>query len=196
MSVSDKLPAPAKAGVDTGFVVRHAESQRGRVCLAILPSSDRLYVTATLGFDVCIDRTAPDIAAQLAAACPKGIDVYFELTGGRVFDAVLPLLNPFAWVPVCGTIATRNATRLPDGPDRTPLLLGTILTQSLTFRGFIVSEFQGDAPEFTTRMAAWLTAGHIRYREDVTQGLDRMVDAFIGMLDGCNFGKTLIRLAD
>ena len=154
------------------------------------------YVTRDLGFDACIDRTAPDMAAQLAAACPKGIDVYFELTGGDVFKAVLPLLNPFARVPVCGTIATYTATSLPDGPDQTPALLRSILTKSLTFRGFIVSEFWGDAPEFQVQMAAWLAAGQIRYREDVSHGLDGMVDAFIGMLEGRNFGKTLIHVAD
>lgn len=154
------------------------------------------HVTETLGFDACIDRNAPDMAAHLAAACPKGIDVYFELTGGAIFDAVLPLLNPFARVPVCGTIATYNATSLPDGPDRTPALLRSILTRSLTFRGFIVSEFWGDAPEFYRQMAAWLQAGDIRYREDITEGLDTMVATFIGMLQGRNFGKTLIKLAD
>jgi hypothetical protein len=136
------------------------------------------------------------MAAQLAAACPKGVDVYFELTGGAIFDAVLPLLNPFARVPVCGTIATYNATSLPDGPDRTPLLLRSILTRSLTFRGFIVSEFWGDAPEFYTAMAGWLAEGRVKYREDVTDGLDRMVETFIGMLEGRNFGKTLIRVAE
>ena len=154
------------------------------------------YVTGTLGFDACIDRTAPDMVAQLAAACPDGIDVYFELTGGAVFDAVLPHLNPFARVPVCGTIATYNATALPDGPDRTPLLLRSILTRSLTFRGFIVSEFWTDAPEFYRQMADWLAAGQIHYREDVTKGLDQMPATFVAMLQGGNFGKTLIHLAD
>jgi NADPH-dependent curcumin reductase CurA len=154
------------------------------------------YVSDVLGFDACIDRNAPDMAARLAAACPKGIDVYFELTGGAVFNAVLPLLNPFARVPVCGTIATYNATSLPDGPDQTPALLRSILTRSLTFRGFIVSEFWGDAPEFYTQMATWLATGKIHYREDITRGLDQMVQTFIGMLDGHNFGKTLIQVAD
>jgi NADPH-dependent curcumin reductase CurA len=153
------------------------------------------YVVNELGFDACIDRNAPDMAAQLAAACPKGVDVYFELTGGAIFDAVLPLLNPFARVPVCGTIATYNATSLPEGPDRTPLLLRSILTKSLTFRGFIVGEFWGDAPEFYKAMAGWLAEGRVKYREDVTDGLDRMVETFIGMLEGRNFGKTLIRVA-
>lgn len=154
------------------------------------------YVQTVLGFDACIDRHAPDMAAQLAAACPNGVDVYFELTGGAIFTAVLPLLNPFARVPVCGTIATYNAIALPDGPDQSPALLNSILTKSLTFRGFIVSEFGQDAPEFRQKMAAWLAAGQIRYREDVTQGFDGMVDSFIGMLNGRNFGKTLIHLAD
>lgn len=154
------------------------------------------YVTEGLGFDACIDRLAPDMAAQLAAACPKGVDVYFELTGGDVFKAVLPLLNPFARVPVCGTIATYNATEPPAGPDLSPALLRAILTRSLTFRGFIVSEFEADAPEFRRQMAAWIAAGQIRYREDVTEGLDHMAAAFVGMLNGQNFGKTLIHVAD
>lgn len=154
------------------------------------------YVQTVLGFDACIDRNAPDMAAQLAKACPKGVDVYFELTGGAIFDAVLPLLNPFARVPVCGTIANYNATALPAGPDRTPQLLGAILTRSLTFRGFIVSEFAQDGPEFHAQMSAWLKTGAVRYREDVTHGLENMVATFIGMLRGQNFGKTLIKLAD
>ena len=154
------------------------------------------YVQTVLGFDACIDRHAPDMAAQLAAACPKGVDVYFELTGGAVFTAVLPLLNPFARVPVCGTIATYNDTAPPAGPDRTAALLAAILTKSLTFRGFIVSEFAADAAEFHRQMSAWLAANQIHYREDVTKGLDRMVETFIGMLDGGNFGKTLIHVAD
>ena len=154
------------------------------------------YVTGELGFDACIDRHAPDMAAQLAAACPKGVDVYFELTGGDIFNAVLPLLNTYARVPVCGTIATYNATALPPGPDRSMLLMRDILTKSLTFRGFIVGEFFADAPEFQGKMAGWLAEGAVHYREDVTDGFDRMVDTFIGMLEGANFGKTLIRVAE
>ena len=153
------------------------------------------WVRDELGFDACLDRNAPDLARQLAEACPNGVDVYFELTGGAIFDAVLPLLNQFARVPVCGTIASYSATELPPGPDRTPLLMRTILTRSLTFRGFIVSEFSADGPEFEAQMAAWLASGAIRYREDVTEGLENMVPAFIAMLQGGNFGKTLVRVA-
>ena len=154
------------------------------------------HVTGVLGFDACLDRNDPDLAARLAAACPSGVDVYFELTGGVIFDAVLPLLNQFARVPVCGTIATYNATGLPAGPDRTGLLMDTILTRSLTFRGFIVTEFWDDVPEFLGQMAGWLASGAVRYREDVTHGFDGMVTAFIGLLEGRNFGKALVKVAD
>ena len=154
------------------------------------------YVRDDLGFDACLDRNDPDLAARLASACPKGVDVYFELTGGAVFDAVLPLLNPFARVPVCGTIASYNATSLPSGPDRSSLLMRTILTRSLTVRGFIVSEFWSDLPAFQTRMATWLASGAVRYREDVSHGLNTMVPAFIGLLEGRNFGKALVKVAD
>ncbi len=152
------------------------------------------HATETLGFDACLDRHQPDLAARMAEACPKGADIYFELTGGDVLSAVLPLLNPFARIPVCGTIASYNATTAPDGPDRLPALMRLILTRSLTVRGFIVSEFAADRPAFEAEMTTWLASGQITHKEDVTDGLDSMVPAFIGMLEGRNFGKTLVRL--
>lgn len=152
------------------------------------------YATDTLGFDACLDRHQPDLARRMVDACPDGIDIYFELTGGDVLAAVLPLLNPFARVPVCGTIATYNATTAPEGPDRLPALMRLILTRSLTVRGFIVSEFDADRLAFEAEMSAWLTSGAVKHREHISHGLDSMVPAFIGMLDGQNFGKTLIRL--
>jgi hypothetical protein len=154
------------------------------------------YVARDLGFDACIDRHDPQMAGQLAAACPNGIDVYFELVGGAVWSAVLPLLNPFARVPVCGTIADYNDLGPPLGPDQSPALMRSVLTKSLTLRGFIVSEFAVDAPEFRDQMGQWLAAGEVRYREDVRAGLDQMIPAFVAMLAGRNFGKTLIHLAD
>ena len=152
------------------------------------------YVREDLGFDAVIDHRASDFAAQLEAACPQGVDIYFENVGGAVWDAVFPLLNDFARVPVCGLVSQYNATSLPQGPDRTPMLMWAILSKRLTLRGFIVRDFAAQSSDFARDVGAWLRAGQIRYKEDVTDGLERAPEAFIGMLKGRNFGKTLVRI--
>src|SRR5271165_6300605 len=108
------------------------------------------FVEEELGFDVCLDHRQPDLSERLKAACPDGIDIYFENVGGSVFDAVLPLLNNFARIPVCGLIAHYNAAELPPGPDRIPLLMRAILTKRLTFRGLIVLDYASQFPDFVT----------------------------------------------
>jgi NADPH-dependent curcumin reductase CurA len=152
------------------------------------------YVREDLGFDAVIDHRASDFAAQLEAACLQGVDIYFENVGGAVWDAVFPLLNDFARVPVCGLVSQYNATSLPQGPDRTPMLMWAILSKRLTLRGFIVRDFAAQSSDFARDVGAWLRAGQIRYKEDVTDGLERAPEAFIGMLKGRNFGKTLVRI--
>jgi NADPH-dependent curcumin reductase CurA len=151
------------------------------------------YLLDELGFDAAVDHRSPDMAERLKEACPNGIDIYFENVGGAVWDAVFPLLNDFARVPVCGLVAQYNATSLPEGPDRTPLLMRAILTRRLTLRGFIVGDFAAQAPDFRRDMAAWLKEGRIKVREHVVEGIERAPEAFIGMLNGRNFGKTLVR---
>jgi NADPH-dependent curcumin reductase len=153
------------------------------------------YVKDALGFDDCVDHRAGDFPARLATACPKGIDIYFENVGGAVFDAVLPLFNPFARMPVCGLISQYSATELPPGPNRVPQLMRNILTKRLTIRGFIVSDFAAKQGEFLRDAAGWLREGRIKYREDVVDGLERAPAAFIGLLKGENFGKMLVRVA-
>jgi len=149
-----------------------------------------------LGFDACIDHHNPELPALLAAACPAGIDVYFENVGGKVFDAVLPLLNSSARVPVCGLISGYNATRLPKGPDRTPLLMRTLLIKRIRMQGFIVFDDYGHRyPEFASAMGLWLAEGKITVREDIVDGLENAPDAFIGLLEGKNFGKLIIRVS-
>ena len=150
-----------------------------------------------LGFDACLDHHDTALPERLKAACPDGIDVYFENVGGKVFEAVLPLLNSKARIPVCGLIASYNATNLPAGPDRSPLLMSAILTKRLTVKGFII--FQDYGPrfgEFQTMMSAWLAAGQIKYREDVVEGLENAPQAFIGLLEGRNFGKLVVRVGE
>src|SRR5204862_7073771 len=105
------------------------------------------HVTEELGFDACLDHRDPALAERLKEACPAGIDIYFENVGGRVFDTVLPLLNAFARVPVCGLIASYNATELPPGPDRVPALLMGPLVKRLTQRGCIVSDVAARLPQ-------------------------------------------------
>ncbi len=149
-----------------------------------------------LGFDACIDHHSADLATQLAAACPKGIDVYFENVGGKVFAAVLPLLNTGARVPVCGLIAHYNATALPEGPDRTSVLMRTVLTKRIRMQGFIIFDDYGHRyPEFAKDMGQWLAAGKIKFREDIVDGLENAPQAFIGLLEGKNFGKLIVRVA-
>ena len=153
------------------------------------------HVVDTLGFDACIDYKADGFPGALKAAVPDGIDIYFENVGGAVFDAVLPLLNPKARIPVCGLISQYNATALPDGPDRMNLLLGTILRKRITLRGFIVFDDFGDLyPEFSEQMGAWVKEGQVQCREEMIVGLERAPAAFVGLLRGEAFGKRVVRL--
>ncbi|MDK9604790.1 NADP-dependent oxidoreductase [Lelliottia wanjuensis] len=154
------------------------------------------HAVEVLGFDQCLDHHADDFAEQLAKACPKGIDVYYENVGGKVFDAVLPLLNTSARVPVCGLVSGYNATSLPDGPDRLPLLMGTLLKKRIRMQGFIIGQDYGHRiQEFQEEMGRWIKEGKIQYREQVTDGLENAPETFIGMLEGKNFGKVVIRVA-
>jgi len=155
------------------------------------------HVVDTLGFDACIDYKAEGFPKALKAAVPDGIDIYYENVGGAVFDAVMPLLNTSARIPVCGLISQYNATSLPDGPDRMNLLLGTILRKRMTVRGFIVFDDFGHLyPEFAKQMGDWVSQGKIKYREEVITGLEQAPAAFVGLLKGEAFGKRVIKLND
>mgnify|MGYP003118685044 FL=1 len=155
------------------------------------------HAVETLGFDACIDHRASDFPQQLAQHCPDGIDVYFENVGGKVFDAVLPLLNTSARVPVCGVVAQYNSTDLPDGPDRLPLLLDTLLKKRMRMQGFIIFNDYGHRyDEFTREMGAWYAEGKIKYREQIVQGLENAPEAFIGLLEGKNFGKLVVQVGE
>ena len=149
----------------------------------------------TFGFDACIDHHAHNFDKQLAAACPQGIDVYFENVGGKVFDAVLPLLNVKARIPVCGLIAHYNDTRLPEGPDRMPLLMQTLLVRRIKAQGFIIFDDYGPRyGEFAETMGVWVKDGKIKFLEDIVDGLEAAPEAFIGLLTGKNLGKLVVRV--
>ncbi|MDC9820767.1 NADP-dependent oxidoreductase [Pectobacterium polonicum] len=153
------------------------------------------YAVEVLGFDVCLDHRADDFAEQLKQACPQGIDIYFENVGGKVFDAVLPLLNTSARIPVCGLVSGYNATGLPDGPDRLSLLAGTILKKRIRMQGFIIFDDYGHRfDEFWKEVSPWVAQGKIKYREEIVDGLENAPEAFIGLLHGRNFGKLVVRV--
>ncbi|PJJ97442.1 NADP-dependent oxidoreductase [Lysobacteraceae bacterium NML91-0213] len=185
----------AAASGPVGATVGQIAKLRGARVVGIAGGARKVaHVRDELGFDVALDHRAPDFAAQLAAAAPDGIDVYFENVGGRVLDAVLPLLNDFARVPVCGLVAHYNDTAPPPGPDRLPQAMALILSRHLTVRGFIQSDFAALYPEFLREMGAWLREDRIVYREDVVDGLEHAPQGLIGLLRGDNFGKRLVRI--
>lgn len=150
------------------------------------------FVLDELGFDACVDyKAGHDLGAALAAACPNGVDVYFDNVGGPVTDAVMPLLNFWARIPLCGQISGYNASRVETGPRLQMIMVGRRVTQ----RGFIVSDF---APRFEPArriMGELVTSGRLRFREDIVDGLENAPRAFIGLLRGENFGKLQVRLA-
>ena len=149
------------------------------------------------GFDAAVDHRSDSFPADLAAAVPDGVDVYFENVGGPVTREVLRHVNLYARVPVCGLVATYNASAAPEGPDRLPGFLGLVLRKSLTVRGFIQGEFTAShGRDFLRDMPGWVAGGSVRYREDVVVGLESAPEAFRGLLAGRNFGKLLVRVGD
>lgn len=180
-----------------GSVVGQIAKQNGSRVVGIAGGAKKCrFAVDELGFDACIDHRSGELPQQLAAACGQGIDVYFESVGGAVFDAVLPLLNSSARVPVCGLIAHYNATSLPQGPDRLPLLMSTLLTRRIKMQGFIIYYDYGHRfGEFLENMLPLVKGGKIKYREDIVDGLENAPQALIGLLEGKNFGKLIVRVA-
>lgn len=181
----------AAASGAVGSVVGQIAKIKGCRAVGIAGGAEKCrFVAGELGFDACIDHRAADFAKQLEAACPKGIDVYFENVGGAVQQTVWPLLNDFARIPVCGLVAQYNATTATPGPD-----LLSVLRKRLLVRGFIVWDFAGRQAEFLRDVGEWVRTGRVKYREDIVDGLEKAPASFLGMLQGKNFGKMLVRVA-
>ncbi len=186
----------AAASGAVGSVVGQIAKIKGARAVGVAGGADKCrHVKDELGFDACIDHRAPDFAAQLKAACPNGIDVYFENVGGKVFEAVVPLLNNYARVPVCGVISQYNASSSDPGTNWVPALMRSVLSKRITMRGFIVSDFYSRRDEFSKEMVPWLKEGRVKYREHVIEGLENAPRGLIGLLRGENFGKALVRVA-
>ena len=186
----------AAASGAVGSLVGQIAKIHGCKAVGIAGSDDKCrYVVEELGFDACLRHRDADLAAKLEQACPDGVDIYWENVGGPVFKAVMPLLNDFGRIPVCGIISHYNDTSLAQDSDHLPLLEGLILRRRLTMRGFIVFDFHDDRKEFLSVTSGWLEEGRIKYREDFVDGLENAPEAFFGLLKGENFGKLLIRVS-
>ncbi|MEC9069056.1 MAG: zinc-binding dehydrogenase, partial [SAR324 cluster bacterium] len=193
--VGETVVVAAASGA-VGSVVGQIARIKGARAVGIAGSAEKCkYVKEELGFDSCVNHNSPDFAESLKAVCSEGIDVYFENVGGKVFETVSPLFNDFARIPVCGIISAYNATELPPGPNLTPLLMRDILVKRLNFRGFIVWDFAAQEKEALSELAKWIKEGKINYREDIVDGLENAPEAFIGLLEGKNFGKLVIRVS-
>jgi NADPH-dependent curcumin reductase len=149
------------------------------------------YVVEELGFDACVDYKGGNLSADLKAAAPKGIDVYFENVGGEILDTVLLQMNTFGRIPVCGLISAYTATKMPDGPKN----LRAVLTQRLTMRGLIVFDWADRIPEAIKELGAWHAAGKLKIREDVrTGGIDAYPDVLNLLYTSGNFGKLVLKV--
>jgi NADPH-dependent curcumin reductase CurA len=175
-----------------GSAVGQIARIKGARAIGIAGSQDKCdYVVRELGFDQCVNYKTGDLAATLRAACPSGIDVYFENVGGDVLRAVMTLLNHNARIPLCGLISEYNATGSTPGPNLRPLLFNRVL-----LKGFIVSDHLSRLAEFLKDCGGWLREGRLKHREDVVAGLEKAPEAFIGLLQGKNFGKLLVQVGE
>tara|TARA_R110002073_G_scaffold7245_22_gene41468 strand:+ start:2250 stop:3275 length:1026 start_codon:yes stop_codon:yes gene_type:complete len=179
-----------------GSVVGQIAKLKGCRVVGVAGGAEKCRIAREeLGFDECIDHRASDFAEQLAAACSDGIDVYFESVGGKVFDAVTPLLNVKARIPLCGLIANYNDTEPPAGPDLRPQLMMTMLVKRIKMQGFIIFDDYGPRyNEFVAEMEGWVSEGKVQVNEDIVDGLENAPEAFMGLLKGTNSGKLVIRV--
>jgi NADPH-dependent curcumin reductase len=179
-----------------GSVVGQIAKLKGCRAVGVAGGAEKCaWAVEALGLDACIDHRAPDFDALLSAACPQGIDVYFENVGGSIFTAVVPLLNAHARIPLCGLIAQYGQSARAEEADSLRSFMRAVLVKRISMRGFIIfDDFAGQMPRFLEEMQGWVRNGRIKYREDIVEGLENAPQAFLGLLEGRNFGKLLVRV--
>jgi NADPH-dependent curcumin reductase CurA len=181
----------AAASGAVGSVVGQLAKIHGCRAIGIAGGKDKCdYVTGELGFDACLDHHDPSLKERFREATPGGVDVYFENVGGAILDMVLARLNAFARIPLCGLVSQYNATE-PYGVKN----FASLLMNRVTLQGFIVSEHMERWPTALAELAGHVAEGRIKFRESIAEGLDNAPAAFIGMLEGKNFGKQLVKIA-
>lgn len=174
-----------------GSVAGQLAKRAGARVVGIAGGSEKcLWAQDSLGFDDCVDHRSLDLRRELQAACPNGIDAYFENVGGAVQAAVFDQLNPFARVAMCGMVSQYNEQTMPPGPN-----LGFVVGKRILIQGFIVSDRMARFTEWRAMAEPLVADGSLVYREDVIDGLENAPDALTGILSGRNFGKLLVRVA-
>ena len=190
-SPGDTVVVSAASGA-VGQVVGQIARIMGCRVVGTVGSDDKLsYIVEELGFNVGINYKSQDIGKSLDNACPQGIDVYFDNVGGFVTDAVLDRINTGARISVCGQISQYNLAE----PELAPRNMGVLTRTQSKMEGFLVTRYQSRFEEGRQRMARWIQEGELRYREYVVEGLENAPKTFIGMLNGENLGKTLIKVS-
>lgn len=199
----ETLVVGAATGAVGSLVGQLAKAQGLRVVGVAGGAEKCAFAVEELGFDACLDhRGAEDVSAlrkHMAAACPDGVDIYFENVGGMTLDAVVPLMNVHGRIPVCGMISWYNAGQLggavADGPNLLPRVWRTILVNRLSVQGFIITDHFNQFPQFIADVAPMIADGSIKYRESISEGLASAPQAFMNLLKGGNFGKQLVAVS-
>jgi len=175
-----------------GSLVGQIAKIKGCRAVGIAGTDDKVaWMTKELGFDAAFNyKTTTDYMAKLKEVCPKGIDCYFDNVGGAITDAVFPLMNVYGRMSICGQISQYNLEK----PEPGPRILGYVLVKQIKVEGFIVFRWVNRYQEGIAQMAQWLGEGKLKHREEVVDGFENTVKAFIGMLKGDNTGKMLVKV--
>jgi NADPH:quinone reductase len=187
----DTVVVSGAAGAVGQIVGQLARIAGCRTVVGIAGSAEKVAdLTELYGYDIGIDYKHDDVNAALKDACPDGVDVYFDNVGGALAETVFRRLALGARIPICGQISQYNLSE----PDLAPRNLAFLIVFRATLQGFLVQDYMHRWAEGLTRLGRWLAEGKLRYREDVTEGLENAPAAFIGMLRGENRGKALVKI--
>jgi len=189
----DTVVVSAAAGA-VGSVVGQLSKLQGATVVGFAGSDEKCRVVEEeFGFDACINyETTEDYAAALGEVAPEGVDRYFDNVGGPITDAVFTQLNVDANVAICGQIALYNEEETPVGPRK----LGKLIETRATVQGLLVRDFAPRFQQATADLREWVDSGDVQYRETVTEGLENAPDAFVGLFEGENIGKQVVKVGE
>jgi len=177
-----------------GMTVGQIAKIKGCRVVGIAGSDEKTaYLVQELGFDAAINyKTTTNLREDLKAACPNGVDIYFDNVGGTISDAVMTMLNYQARIPLCGQIALYNLEK----PDVGPRMQTQLLITSSLMKGFIVRDYASRFEEGISQLAQWVREGRLKYKENIVEGFENTIKAFLGLFTGENLGKQLVKVAD